>query len=756
MNEQARQQFWSGLEDLWREQGRVNPRDVASRAVGAGLSPADALRAVREHSQFPHHSTGELTEALVRFVSSICRPPDRKGRVLEFTCLPLLLAGEILNGTEQGLSIVAQGEPLAEVLRAVLKTRDVPVFDGLDGVPASGDYEVIVCMPPLGFKDRENESADGFGGEIVRALGAKLSANGMLLWVTARGVFNNSRAQKTIAELETEGLYVCARVETAPGAFPGTAIEGAILALRREPPEKMFVGTLRDTEAAEPTVRAFLNGPAKSSGATWTWLDADDDRTFAELEQGRLIDKLMPRGRHKLRHLGDLLMSEAIEKADKDLGSGGEAGSYLFIPEYAGSRATAELEEQTVKPKAVYRLVVNPQEANARFLAMVLNSPYGREVRSRMASGVTIQRVSAKRLLALELPVPDLKTQSRIAGIDSDISLLRAAFTEMQGAIERDWSSLAEVGKNVEDLKAVLDIEQRIADWWKELPYPLATIYRRYQVARDSKERLETLLHFFEMAAVYLAAVGGSHVRALRPDWKDSFAKWLHPQGGSGIERADLGFWIGLAGASLKDLKRIASDKDARAAAIETGGPELVEIAATIGVLGKATEVLDVARRYRNSWKGHGGHVKRTDAERLDGELQQSIRDLYEVSAAVFRGMCLVRPGMAEVTDAAFRYEVEVLSGSDPTFERHVVELDRPAKSGALQFWMKDARTMCRVLPFLRLGAPQQPEETSCYVFNRVEDGGLRWISYQEAREQEFVAPDQELLDLISLGREAR
>ena len=55
-------------------------------------------------------------------------------------------------------------------------------------------------------------------------------------------------------------------------------------------------------------------------------------------------------------------------------------------------------------------------------------------------------------------------------------------------------------------------------------------------------------------------------------------------------------------------------------------------------------------------------------------------------------------------------------------------ELDRPVKSNALAFWMNGARTMCRALPFFRLGAPQQPQETSFYVFNRVENGGLSWF----------------------------
>ncbi len=335
--------------------------------------------------------------------------------------------------------------------------------------------------------------------------------------------------------------------------------------------------------------------------------------------------------------------------------------------------------------------------------------------------------------------------------MDSDIGLLRASFSDMQRALDQDWTSLSEVTETIDKLKAVLDIERQIAGWWRELPYPLATIYRRYQVSADPKERLETLLQFFELAAAYLATIGTSHVRAMRKDWQEVLAKWFHPADSTGIERSDFGFWIRLAGASLKDTSRITSDKALRTSAEELVGPELLQVAGTFGSLRKATDVLDIARRYRNSWKGHGGYMKASDAARVVGELQQPVRDLYGITASLFRRFHLVRPGLNEVTDTGFKFEVEKLSGSDPTFERVQVELNRAVKSNALAFWMSDARTMCRALPFFRLGAPQRPQETSFYVFNRVEDGGCRWISYQETREQEFVAPDDELLDLIAM-----
>jgi hypothetical protein len=612
---------------------------------------------------------------------------------------------------------------------------------------------VIVCQPPIGFRPPGRDDVDGFGGEVVRELVPFLADGGTLYWVTGRGVVFNSRAKKTQAALRHEGLETVAVIDVAPGGFPGTMIEGAVVALRREHPVKRFVGALRDVESAAPMAAAFQAGSAKSTGPSWQWVNADDKRTYENIENARLLETLTPRGRYRRLPLCDLLANSRVEKADRPVETSEQAGVFVFVPEYAGSRVTADLDEQTVKPKAVYRLPIDLAKANPRFLARLLNSPYGRHLRASAAGGATIQRTSVPILLSQEVPVPDLPMQHRLARVDSDIGLLQTAIQEMQEALDRDWTALANVAERIDALKAVLDVERQIADWWRELPYPLATIYRRYQVSTEPKERLETLLHFFEMAAVYLAAMGTSHVRVLRADWQDVFSKWLHPAGAAGIEHANFGFWIRLAGASLKDASRIASDKSLQAKAIEMAGSELVRVASTIGPLGKASEVLDVARHYRNDWKGHGGYIKSSDAAQLVAELQQPVRDFYEITASVFRRFHLVKPGKAECTDTGMKYEIQKLTGSDPTFERAQVELDRRAKFNALAFWMSGARTTCQALPFFRLGAPQQPQETSFYVFSRVENGGFRWICYQEAREQDFVAPDEELLKLMDLGK---
>jgi hypothetical protein len=175
-----------------------------------------------------------------------------------------------------------------------------------------------------------------------------------------------------------------------------------------------LVGGLRNTEGAALLASALVAGPSKKNGPGWSWLETGDDRTFANIEREEFIKKLVPKGRFEKKMLRDLLVHEKAERADKPLPQDDKTTAFLFIPEYAGSRATADLEEQTVKPKSVYRFAVDPAIANPRFFALLLNTRYGKMLREGVASGATIQRVRVVDLLALELAIPPIGTQDRI------------------------------------------------------------------------------------------------------------------------------------------------------------------------------------------------------------------------------------------------------------------------------------------------------------------------------------------------------
>lgn len=141
--------------------------------------------------------------------------------------------------------------------------------------------------------------------------------------------------------------------------------------------------------------------------------------------------------------------------------------------------------------------------------------------------------------------------------------------------------------------------------------------------------------------------------------------------------------------------------------------------------------------------------MKDTDAIRLNGELQTVLRDLFAETAASLRKARLVRIGSCQMRGEHNVYQADLLQGSDPTFKRLPVGSRRRADSGTLAIWYPQFDELVARVPFFRLGAPKDPAESTVYVYNRVETGGLRWVSYQEARDQDILIADDGLDGLI-------
>ncbi len=750
-----RKDFFKEIDKLRRYGGISDPVEIVQLGVKAGLNKKEVLFEVANAYGKLHIRSRDSYDVLSQFLSFACEADGVKN-VLEYSSMPLFLSVDLINDKDSPeLTVVAHNKEFSETLIALMEGADLKTLNGVEDISYGSSFDTIIAQTPCGYRPSGEKSADGFGGEVIISLTRFLNHKGTIFWIAARGVVSNHRAEKTLTYLEKEGFYHHATIDFLPGLFFGNNIGGVVLVFRRDKPRKKFVGILRDTDAANLMAQSFHQGPKSESGPVWEWLDGKDLRTYADIEQERVLKKLIPRGRYDLVPLGDLLLDKKVYKADIPI-KDQEISTFLYIPVYPDSRVTSALEDQAVKPKNVYRLTVDPAKANLRFLVQLLNSPFGKCLRNASAQGATIKRIPVSRLLSLKLPLPEPNVQSCVAEIDTDIRLLEMVFQDFRSKIEQSWKykDLEDTAQRLENLKAVFDIERQVSEWWRELPYPLATIYRRYQVETKPKERFEILLHFFEMAAIYFAVIGMSHVKEMHLDWEEVKGKWLYPRDTAGIKRTDFGFWIGVASKSLKELRRITSDKELREIAQDLVGRELLDTASTVGKLGKVTEVLNVPRGYRNSWKAHGGFFKEADAMKIDNELQQSIHELYEVSALIFKRLKLVRVGSTtKYTNSRLSFEIENLTGSDPTFERSEVELDPgnlvPEKN-ELAFWMNGSRTMCRVLPFFRLGAPQQLGESCVYVFNRVEEKGVRWISYQEAQEQEFFEQNDEISKLIS------
>ncbi len=747
MNIEAAYDALSGFNRRVIESGRrPNPAELGKAARDAGVPFAHFINLLPRLSLQYGHKTSPAPSELRAFVTALasvtgCRAILEIGDEGEVFC-----ATAIADRADIDAVYVTKVSELADAVAEFGSPPRLWIKNSLSEVEATERFDLIIAHPPLGTPPARESGADGYGGEAVKALLPRLADAGRLIWVTGRGALRDERVKANRRTWVSQGFSTQAEIDLPAGWAAYGAMPGIVVVLTRARPERRLIAILREQGVGETVGKALLNGPTKKLIQGARWVEADGSETYSDLERRQAIAKLMPKGRHPRIVLAELMIDGLWERADKVTDDHGGA-AYVYVPEYATSRVTTRLDEQTVSPKAVRRVAIDAAKVNPAFLARVLNSPLGKALREDASRGATIQRIDPKLLEAKVIPLPDLPTQDRIVRLHADMAAVNSIISERLRSLDEDWSELDEVADDIDRLKGVLDVDRRIDEWWHELPYPLATIYRRHRMTTDPREQFGAMLHFFEVFAVYLASLGVSHLRAARSDAAEVVDKLLYGSR-SGLERTDFGYWIQLAAACFAELRRTMHGS-LRDAASEFGGPSLIAALDSVTAMSKAPQLLDRPREIRNSTTGHGGYVKDTDAVRLNGELQTVLRDLFAETAVSLRKARLVRIGSCQMRGEHNVYQADLLQGSDPTFKRLPVESRRRADSGTLAVWYPQFDELVARVPFFRLGAPKDPAESTVYVYNRVETGGLRWVSYQEARDQDILLADDGLDGLI-------
>lgn len=437
MSKAESKEFRPKLAEMMRRTTRPKPVEVASLAIDAGLPIHDTLKEIERIHQVGRANDSEAFVAVVEFIAKLCGN-NSDCKTLEFTSSGVLLSVADLEGFRKAAECIIVGNTdLAEAYSVLLS--DTHVVSSVEDIDSGTLFDRIICQPPIGSRSRTRHT-DGFGGEIVTMLESHTAQKGQIFWLTARGALQSEHVGNTIADLAERGLYVTAQLEVPAGALAGTNLEAILIVLERRNIDKKMVGALRDREISTFVASALAKGPSQKPATSWTWLESNDLRSFSQIEREKRLKKLTPRGRCEHILFNSLIPEEKIERADKITKDQSKATAHLYVPEYTKSIVTASLDEQTVKHSAVYRVPIDTTRANPYFLAMLLNSRFGRELRLLSSKATTIPRISIKELKNALLPLPPLQTQDNIAKTKNDLSILDSTFKDMQNTLQSDWT----------------------------------------------------------------------------------------------------------------------------------------------------------------------------------------------------------------------------------------------------------------------------------------------------------------------------
>ncbi|MGC1853297.1 MAG: hypothetical protein WA687_12745 [Solirubrobacterales bacterium] len=635
------------------------------------------------------------------------------------------------------------------------------------GVPSEtllsldGQFDFVAATPPLGVRNGRFPIRPGLGeyaNSLMVDLGERVAFGGALAVLVADGFFFRTDAQRTRAALADLGLRVEAAISVEGGLRPQSEIPTSLLLITHgDPLDTLFVGRL--DSAIDPGVLIENLSHRRPGEFMQLGLLYPTERYrgwHAVLNERELLVGLSEL-RTPIVELNEIAVAFVRLPAD-DV----EASNSIYVPEFPRSQVRIEPPD---KPRGYTRIDLDPERANARWVATWLNEPLGRTARLALASGATIERVRSQDLRRLLVALPSVEDQAKATSIGQELQLIAGEIANTRtglytGKLEvrQAHSFLDRVRGAFIDEPDAASTAPTVETWIERLPFPLASVGRMYLAVQPTREKFDHLEHFFEAYTIFMATVMFSAVQRDAQIYQETVAKIRSggEPGRSILDRADFHTWINLGRTVAKRIReRLNADKSDEIRATLFGSLQADFVDATVA--GDYWSALDAARLIRNE-RGHGG----VEGERwLRGKLarlEASMNDLRLLAPHAFVAVDLLRPGSAEQgDDDIFTFDrAQRLMGSNMMFAEREVHSTASMRGRGLYLVPASgvAENPLQLLPLIQLREVPDTEERAVYYYNRRlrpdEGDGFRFVSYHfEGRPEEQVV-DPDLATLIA------
>lgn len=616
------------------------------------------------------------------------------------------------------------------------------------GVPSEtllsldGQFDFIAATPPLGARKGQYPVRPGLGeyaNSLMVDMGERVSLGGALVILVSDGFFVRADAQRTRAALADLGLRVEAAISVEGGLRPLGDIPTSMLVITHgDPLDQLFVGRL---DSAIDPGELIGNMDHRRPGEflqLGLLYPAEHYRGWRALLNERELLVGLGKLRLPFTNLGEIALAYVRMPADDD----GEARNSIYVPEFPRSPVLIDPPE---KPRGYTRIDLDPERANARWVAAWLNEPLGQTARRAVASGAAIERVGSRDLGRLMVALPSLEDQVKAINVGQELQLVavevadtRAGLYTGQLQLGQAQSFLDRVRGAFADDEDAVSTAPTVTSWIEQLPFPLASIGRRYRVVQSPREKLNHLQHFFEAYGIFMATVLLSAAHRDTKTYQEAVLK-IRSAGEPGrsiLDRADIHTWIKLGRTVAKRLrKRLNADKsdEIRVRLFGSLHTDFVDALVT----GEYWSVLDAARPIRNE-RSHGGIESEQSLEGRLVRLEATLNDLRLGAPHPFASVDLIRPGSAEqMDDDLFNFDrAQLLMGSNTVFAERDIQSTASMRGNGLYLVPTggDAESPLQLLPLIQLRKVPGTGERAIYYYNRRlqpnEGDGFHFVSY--------------------------
>ncbi len=638
---------------------------------------------------------------------------------------------------KKDVSVIDYASPSTYIKDLILQKTEINSISE-DSIRCA-EYDLIFsCLPFVPFKK------DCIPQVIIDECIYRLTQEGYGIFTFANNIVYSRIARQWFSDLAMRGVFVSAIIDMPEGLYsPTTFLGSKLLVFSKKKSGKVFFAKLKEASDASVIADNYLSASSCQKAehlGKWFEYNAFPDFTSYENDQQlqRIFSRLEMNYGGKMTPLAEICTSKLLLKPSESQFIDSE--NAVYIPTInMKSDVETNINEFAIKPHNYIQILVDPKKVLPEFLKFFFNTDDGILIRT-MASSGTIPRLNLSSISSIEIPLPSLKMQTSILAVCTELNKIELETSRLKNRLMSKPVLYSKVAREIKDINNKGD---KFEQWCESLPYPLATILKKYTTSDTYQQKQEMLLFFFEAYSIFVAAILSAIYH--QPPFGNSQLKDLEI---SYFEKASFGSWV------MMD-QQIANIINSRMGCSETI-PSVLNCFHTDDqsivkriCSSKVYSILETIKDKRNTWRGHSGitseeayceHVRFLE-DKLQ-EFQKYIDDLYD-------RLQLIRPNDLGFHNDVFTNRVEVLTGSNPIFNRNVFDSVRPLDKEKLYIQILETKETIELPPFFVLRNSPAEVKNACYFYSRVEGSDSRYVSYHFERLHDQIEKGEAAFETI-------
>lgn len=620
--------------------------------------------------------------------------------------VPFFGTGKITN------SLISEGLKVDSICKEGLELEIAKKFGySLFQYNDRNKYKLICCeFVGEGLKKQIEELK-----QMLNQTSNHLIEEGVYAFVFPSTIKSN-RIYKSFFELAQDlGLYVNAVISMPEKAYePYVFVGTRLLLLSKRKNFEHFVAEISEDQDIEIVLSNFLNHVKAKKYSLGAWVNDDEYFDLHDFEVVINIPKIAKKFNGRPWKITDL--AKEINRPSND-GVFEENADAIYIPLIGLSDVVDNIDSFKISAQHYVQVVVDTNIVSTQYMCFYLNGLYGIESRKNQMVGAMVSRLYIESLKEIIIMVPSIDEQNSMLNTQKNIQELKAQIDSLESAFLKLPSNYKDIEKNIKNINNYESIEE----WAEKLPFPLASVLRRYFAETTFGKKQEALLLFFEAYAIFNACIMLSILNeSIGLIDKDDALKGTDI---SFYNYSSFGTWA-LLNKIITNYSRTIVKKSEEEGSLGNNTLRTFFKTTNLSLINvlcnpKINKILSDVAYKRNVWKGHVGITSDKICKPHVIELEGKLAELRGLVTDAFDDIELLKSKGMHYENGQFESNIELLRGSNSIFMKDSFKSSIPLDEAKLYILMKDTELVVQLIPLIIFKKSPDNVENACYFYSR-------------------------------------